>query len=318
MKAFVLKSLNIPPAVIDVPLPGLRKNEVLVKVAYCGVNRVDLGLLSGRFGNSISFPHIMGSEIVGTLRNGRKVAVNPYLQHAKGRPLLGVQTNGGYAQYVSVPKESLVNIPDDIPLDRAASVVLSAATAYRMIYTKAKICNKDTVIITAAGSGVGVYSCQLAKLNQSFVIGLIGNQEKINKLKKIKVDNIVDYSQSNWIGSLTKLLLEKEATVLIDTVGGKILENIIPLLSPSARIVFCGATENPNISLNLIDIYMKQKILIGSSGFTNRDLKAVFELLENYEITPVIDSIFNINQIPQAWNKLKSRNIFGKILIKIA
>lgn len=317
MKALVLKTLNNPPVVIDVALPIPLANEILVKVAYCGVNRVDLALLSGRFGKTVSFPHIMGSEIVGTLENGRKIAVNPYLRHTKGRPLLGVQTNGGYAQFVIVPKENLVSIPKDIPFDQAASVVLSATTAYRMVNTKAQTEKNERVIITAAGSGVGVYSCQLTKLNQSFVIGLIGNQEKVNKLKKIKVDSIVDYSQNDWVETLRKLLLKKDAAVLIDTVGGKILENIIPLLSTSVRIVICGATENPNIQINLIDFYMKQKTLMGSSGFTNQDLKSILKLLKNKDIVPVIDSVFNINQVPQAWKKLKSRMAFGKILIKI-
>ena len=276
MKALVLKSLNKIPTVINVPTPKPIIDEVLVKVAYCGVNRVDLGLLSGRFGHSVIFPHIMGSEVAGTLSNGRKVAVNPYLHCNKclycqkkeyllcknGRPLLGVQTNGGYAEFVVVPKDNLVSIPEEMPLDQAASVILSASTAYRMINTKAKLKTNDIAIITAAGSGVGIYACQIAKLHDVFVIGLTGKSDKEKKLKVFKVNETINYSDCNWVNNLKNLLDRKEANILIDTVGGQIMEKIIPLLSPSAKIVTCGATENPRTQIDLIDFYMKQKTLI--------------------------------------------------------
>ncbi|MBI4990515.1 zinc-binding dehydrogenase [Candidatus Gottesmanbacteria bacterium] len=318
MKAFLLENYQHPPRIRDVPIPIPKRNEVVVKIAYCGVNRVDLAVLSGRFGDSLSFPLIMGSEIVGTLPDGKKVAVNPYLHCGKGRPLLGIQRNGGYAEYVSVPKDNIIPIPQGIALQEACSVTLSAGTAYRMVFNKAKIKAADWVAITAAGSGVGVYSCQLTRLAGANVIALIGNDNKLTKLKALGIKSIVNYRKKNWQKKVEKATDGDGVDILIDTVGGTTLETLIPIIAPLGKIVLCGATENSKINLNLIDLYMKQKQIIGSSGFMNNDLTRIFQLVKENKIKPIIDSVYSLKQIPKAWEKLKSRDVFGKILIKVS
>lgn len=332
MKAFILESYIQNPKIKDVPTLYPQKDEVLVKVAYCGVNRVDLAVLSGRFGDSLSFPLIMGSEIVGTLPNGKKVAVNPYLHCGKckyclkkeylvcelGRPLLGIQKNGGYAEYVSVPKDNIIPIPKSISFEKAAVLTLSAGTAYRMVFNKAKIKAADWVAITAAGSGVGVYSCQLTRLAGANVIALIGNDNKLTKLKALGIKSIVNYREKNWQKKVKKTTNGNGVDILIDTVGGTTLETLIPIIAPLGRIVLCGATEKPNINLNLINLYMKQIEIIGSSGFMNEDLTKIFQLVKEKKIKPVIDSIYSLADTPKAWRKLESRDVFGKILIKIS
>ncbi|HKZ36690.1 MAG TPA: alcohol dehydrogenase catalytic domain-containing protein, partial [Chryseolinea sp.] len=189
MKALVFTNYSQPPSIQEVPIPISTKDETLVKVVYCGVNRIDLATLARRFGNTLPFPLILGSEIVGILPNGKRVAVNPYLHCGKckncrkgkllgclrGRPLIGIQRNGGYAKYVSVPKTNIVPIPDDISFQDVCAVLVSAGTAYRMVCTWAKINNGAFVVVTAAGGGVGIYSCQLAKLHGAKVIALAGN-----------------------------------------------------------------------------------------------------------------------------------------------
>lgn len=331
MKAFVLENYQHPPTTRDVPIPKPKKDEVLVKVAYCGVNRVDIAVLSGRFGDSLSFPLIMGSEIVGTLPDGKRVAVNPYLHCGKckyclgkeylvcrlGRPLLGIQKNGGYAEFVTVPKENIIPIPQGIALEEVCSVTLSAGTAYRMSFNKAKIKVADWVAITAAGSGVGVYSCQFAKLAGGKVIALVGNSTKSEKLKKLGIKYFVNYLRKDWVRQLLKISKGNGVDILIDTVGGTTLERLIPIIAPFGRIVLCGATENPNINLNLISLYMKQIEIIGSSGFYNEDLTKIFQLVNQGKLKPIIDSIYPLKDIPKAWEKLRSRNVFGKILIRV-
>lgn len=331
MKAFVLTDYSQPPRLTEISIPEPKNNEVLIKVAYCGINRVDLAVLSGRFKGTAPLPLIMGSEIVGTLANGKKVAVNPYLHCdkckyclkkeylvcEKGRPLLGVQQNGGYAEYVSAPKDNVISIPSGVSLEHAAASVLSAGTAYRMVTNKAEIKKGDWVTVTAAGSGVGVYSCQFARLAGGKVIAAAGNDTKLKQLKQLGIKNVINYTKSNWQDNISKITNNHGVDALIDTVGGSILTMLIPYIASLGRIVLCGATENPNISLSLIHLYMKQVNIMGSSGFMNDDLIKVFQLAKQKKIKPIIDSVYTLTDIPKAWDKLKSRNVFGKILIKI-
>ncbi len=331
MKALVFEKYSTSPTVKEVPLPKSKSDEILIKVAYSGINRVDLAVLSGRFGNSIPLPLIMGTEIVGTLPDGKKVAVNPYLHCGKckyclrkeylvcelGRPLIGIQKNGGYAEYVSVPKDNIVVIPNGISFDQAAAVTLSGGTAYRMVFNKAKVKKGNWVVVTAAGSGVGVYSCQFARLAGGKVIALAGDL-KLSRLKKLGIKYALNYIRSNWTDRLKEVTKNNGIDIVIDTVGGSILERLIHFVNPLGKIVFCGATENSNININLINLYIKQIEIIGSSGFYNEDLIKIFELVKTKKIKPTIDSIFSIKDIPKAWEKLKSRDVFGKILIKVS
>lgn len=331
MKAFILESYSQGPRLKEVAIPKPQECEVLIKVAYCGVNQVDLKVIGGLYGNAVSFPLILGAEIVGTTPKGKKVAVNPYvhcdtctyckkgeyLVCATGRLLLGVQRNGGYAEYVLAPRDNIIEIPDGISLEEAAALTLSAGTAYRMIHTMAKLKAKETVIITAAASGVGVYSCQFARLLGAEIIALAGSNEKLHHLKTIGVQNTINYTQRHWQKTLSSLIARKPVDVLIDTVGGLVFESLVPLVSPLGRIVFCGATSDPSVTINLIDLYVKQKKLIGSSGYFNGDLRHVFSLLKSKKIRPIVDSVFSLSSLPQALKKLQSRKVFGKILIKI-
>lgn len=332
MKALILENYQNLPQIKNIPIPSLKKNEVLVKVAYCGINRVDLAVLSGRFKNTIPFPLIMGSEIVGTLPNGKKVAVNPYLYCGKcrfckkkeylvcekGRPLLGVQKNGGYAEYVAVPKKNIVFMPEGISFKNAAAVTLSGGTAYRMVFTKGKIQKDNWVVVTAAGGGVGVYACQFTKLKKAKLIAFAGSDFKLTKLKTLGIKNLINYTNNNWIEKLLEITKNRGVDIVIDTIGGSVLEKLIPYVASLGKIITCGATENPKISLNLINLYMKQIEIRGSSGFTNEDLTKIFQLVKNGKIKPIIDSVYSLQEVPKAWEKLKSRQVFGKILVKIS
>lgn len=331
MKALVLENYSKPPEIKDIPIPKPAPGEVLVKVAYCGVNRVDLAVLAGRFRKGINFPLVMGCEITGTLPNGRKVAVNPYYHCGKcrfcrkkdylvcelGRPLIGVQKNGGYAEYMTVPMDNTVFMPLNFSLKNTCAVTLSGGTAYRMTEKIGKIKSGDYVAVTAGGSGVGVYSCQLAKVSGGKVIALAGTDEKLKRLRYFDLSGYINYSKNNWEKEVLGLTNNKGLTVILDTVGGKVLETLMPFLDSLGKIILCGATESPDISVNLIDLYIKQQSISGSSGFMNEDLRDIFNLLKKGKIKPVIDSIYSLSEIKKAWEKLRKREVFGKILIKI-
>ena len=186
-----------------------------------------------------------------------------------------------------------------------------------MVFTKTLIEPNQNILVTAAGSGVGVYSVQFALLQSRNVYGIAGGKKKLDKLKKLGIKKAFNTQDKDWLNNLTRNFNKTGIDLLIDTVGGETLQKIIPHISPEGTIVFCGATENPQIKLNLVDIYTKQKKIIGSSGFMNEDLINIFRLVLAKKVKPVIDSIYTLEKTSKALEQLESRNVFGKILIKV-
>ncbi len=331
MKAFILKSYSFKPQLSNIPIPTPTRDEVLVKVAYCGVNQADLKVFSQNYEDSISFPLTMGSEIVGMLNGGKRVAVHPYFACGKCTycqkgasilckapwKLLGVHKNGGYAQYVAVPKKSIIPIPSSLSFSDACALTLSAGTAFRMVMVLADIKKGDWIAITAATSGVGIYSTQLAKYMGGNVIALAGDNKKLEKLKSFGIRHLINYQSANLQTKIMDITGNYGVDTLIDTVGGTLFESILPLVSKEGTTVFCGATAGKDVRINIADMYYRQKKLIGSSGFTSAELRDVFRLVVKNKVKPVIDSVFSLEELPKAWNKLRTRQVFGKILIKI-
>ncbi|MCL4339089.1 zinc-binding dehydrogenase [Patescibacteria group bacterium] len=331
MKAFVLKSYSSKPQLSNIPIPTPTRDEVLVKVAYCGVNQADLKIFSQNYGNSISFPLTMGSEIVGTLNGEKRVAIHPYFACGKCTycqkgasifcktpwKLFGVHKNGGYAQYVAVPKKSIIPIPSSLSFPDACALTLSAGTAFRMVTVLADIKKGDWVAVTAAASGVGIYSTQLAKYMGGNVIVLAGDDKKLGVLKSFGIKHLINYQSANFQAKIMDITGDHGIDTLIDTVGGVLFESLLPLVSKEGTTVFCGATAGKDIRINMADMYYRQKKLIGSSGFTSAELRNIFHLVVKNKVKPVIDSIFPIEELPKAWDRLRKRQVFGKILIKI-
>ena len=174
----------------EVPVPQPKADEALIRVHACGVNRLDLLVREGSSPAppaQIKFPHISGSEVAGEVAAlgsensfftiGQRVVIAPYLCCGTCRlcrsgeegscsngDILGLFSNGGFAEYIVVPVSSLVPIPDGVSAEAAAAVTLSTLTAWHMLVTRGKVQPGEEVLVMAAGSGIGSASIQIARL----------------------------------------------------------------------------------------------------------------------------------------------------------
>lgn len=191
---------------IDVPSP--KKDEVLVKVLYCGVNHLDVLIRSGKRPGPKSFPHILGSEIVGEV-GGQKVAVYPWT--ADGGTI-GRTCWGGYGEFVAVPKRNIIKIPAGLKLEEVCALTLAGTTAYHLV-ERGKIENKSRVLVTGATGGVGTTVLQILKSKKCQIIAVTSHQNKISHLRKLGADQVI----------LTKnMSLQKDLAYAIDLVGGDV------------------------------------------------------------------------------------------------
>lgn len=326
MKAVVLARIgNIKDLTYtSLPIPKPKKDEVLVKVLYCGINHLDLHIIAGTRPGPKNFPHILGSEIVGE-RDGEKVALYPWtfcgncvsckngeMQICERGGTLGRTCWGGYAEYVAVPEKNIIKIPQNVSFEDICSITLAGTTAYHLIQ-RARIRDKSTVLVTGGTGGVGTAVIQLLKQKQCHIICATSHPNKIKELKKLSVAKIV------LVKDMVSLLTYYPSGIdcAIDIVGGSVWSNALRLLSKNGTLVFCATSRLESGTVDIARTFSRQLNILGSYGGSLTDLKEVITLLEKGVIRPQIDSIFPLSDTKKALEKMKEQRNFGKLLLRI-
>lgn len=337
MKAILLRGLGQKENLVfqDVQMPRPDKQEVLIKVGYCGVNHLDLLIRQGKRPGPKIFPHILGSEIVGTIAAvnqkgsgftiGDAVAVYPWLfcgqcgQCLAGREnicdvggTIGRTRWGGYAEHVVVPMHNLVKIPKNTSLENVCASTLTATTAHHLI-ERAKIQEGSLVLVTGATGGVGTAAIQLLKNKKCTVIATTSHPGKKKRLRNLGADHVV--SVKNFISEVKKLT-PLGVDYAIDLMGGSVWSHAVEVLAKNGTLVFCATTLDGAGSVPIGSAFSKQVNILGSYGGTIKDLTRVMKLLEMEKLKPHIDSIYPLHNAPAALDKLMSQNAFGKILLE--
>lgn len=323
----------------EVKTPEIDDNEVLVKVMATSINHLDIWVRERHF--PITYPIILGCEGAGDVveigknvqgfKEGDKVLVHPRIvcgqceycfegndNLCKNAMQLGVTINGCYAEYVKVPPENLYLINDKISYEEAASVPITFGTAYRVLINLAKIKVGETALIMAAGSGVGTAAIQIAKLAGAKVIAAAGNDEKLEKAKEIGADFLVNYYRNQDFDKEVKDLTNGSGVdVVIEQVGGNILPKAMNCLKKGGRLVTLGTTAGNKVELDVQYFYRNNLTMLGTSGTTHREVRAVFELVKEGKLKPIIDKIFPLKDASLAHKYMEERRNFGKIILKI-
>ncbi|GHO42633.1 zinc-binding dehydrogenase [Ktedonospora formicarum] len=317
------------------PTPG--PGDVLVKVQACGVNRLDVYSRTGRT-KVAPMPHISGSEVageivalgqaVGGLKVGQAVVVAPYLFCGqcefcrsgeeviclKG-DIVGLGSQGGYAEYISVPASSIVPRPDNVDAVSAAAVGLSAITAWHMLTRKAPLQPGQDVLVQAGGSGVGSAAIQIAKLAGARVITTVSNEEKRAKALELGADEVINYREQDFLQEVRHLTGKRGVNVVVEHVGPDTWEKSVACLARKGRLVTCGATSGNESKINLWNLFAKEQTLIGSYGGTRQDLADLLKLVARRQFIPVVDSTYTLKQIGHAQQRMERRENFGKLIV---
>ncbi len=317
------------------PTPGL--TDVVVKVHACGVNRLDIYSRTGRT-KIAPMPHIAGSEVAGEivaigdavsgLTTGQRVAVAPYLFCGqcefcrsgeeviclKG-DIVGLGSQGGYAEYIRVPASSIVPLPKEVDYVPAAAVGLAAITAWHMLTKQVPLTPGQDVLVHAAGSGVGSAAIQIAKLSGARVITTVGSAEKIEHARKLGADEVINYREQDFFQEVRRITNKRGVDVVVEHIGASTWEKSVASLTRRGRLVTCGATTGNEGQTNLWNLFAKELSLIGSYGGTRQDLADVLKLVASGRFQPVVDSTYALAQIGKAHQRMENREQFGKLIV---
>lgn len=321
----------------EAPKPKIGPQEVLVRVKACALNHLDIWVRQGRPG--VLLPHIAGSDVAGEVAEvgsavegvalGQRVLVNPALSCGRCEfclagedsiclrfNILGWQQDGGYAEYVRVPALNVVPTPEGLSDEEAAAFPLTFLTSWHMLITRARLKVGETVLVHAAGSGIGSAAVQIARLTGARVIATAGSQEKLRKAKELGADEVINYNETDFSQEVLKLTRKRGVDVVFEHVGPATFEGSLKSLARGGRLVTCGATTGPIASFSISDLYLRQHSIIGSVMGTRREFQEVVRLVGERKLRPVIDSVFPLADAAEAQRRMLERNHFGKLILK--
>ena len=317
------------------PTPGL--TDVVVKVRACGVNRLDIYSRTGRT-KIAPMPHISGSEVAGEIAAageavtgwtaGQAVAVAPYLFCGEcefcraGEEVLclkgdivGLGSQGGYAEYVRVPASSIVALPKGVDFVAAAAVGLATITAWHMLTTRAPLRPGQDVLIHAAGSGIGSAAIQIAKISGARVIATAGSAAKLEQARKLGADEVINYNEQDFLQEVRRITNKRGVDVVVEHIGEQTWEKSAACLARKGRLVTCGATTGNEGKVNIWTLFAKEIALIGSYGGTRQDLADVLKLVSSGRIQPVVYGTYSLDEVGEAQKLMENREQFGKLIV---
>ncbi len=340
MKAYQLVGHGAPGIMElrNVPVPKPAAHDVRMRVRACGLNRLDLWAEQGGLPVAVNLPRTLGCEISGEIeelgenvtgwRNGDRVAVQSNLfcgtcefclcgeeSICLNSQLLGIERDGGFAEHVIVPESSLVRLPDGVSFEQAAGLTLAGSTAMHMLTHRTQIKSGDWVLVIGAASGVGSAAIQIAKQLGAYVI-TTGSTESKRKLgQSIGADFVVDSTNADWASEVRKITKKRGVDVVVEHVGGEVLQACFGCLARNGKIVTCGATAGREVSLKLWPLFVKQQSLIGSYGRNRKDIQSTLEWVAEGKLKSVIDRVFPLRDLQEAFASLRQRTVLGKIVV---
>jgi NADPH:quinone reductase-like Zn-dependent oxidoreductase len=338
MGAMVMRSHGGPEVLewARMPRPQPSRDEVLVRVEACGVNHLDVHVRRGLPGRPLEMPHILGNEPVGVIEElgpeaegvaaGDRVVVAPgYLDRFRADrsgpdtrfpeyKVIGEQSPGGYGEYLKARAENVVRVSDRWSPEEWAATPLVFLTAWHMLVGRARVRPGETVLVVAAGSGVGVAAVQIARHLGCRVIATAGAAWKLAKAAELGATEGVLHSEPDWAKRVRALT--GGVDVVVEHVGGETFVQAVTTLARGGRLVTCGATAGTAAGIHLAHLFAKQLSLLGSYMGDFRELLDVVALLEAGHLRPIVDCVFPIREAAAAHRRLEAREAFGKIVLK--
>ena len=324
MRAVVIREPGGPEVLelqeVEVPDPGPK--EVRVKVAASGVNRADLLQRLGRYPAPPGYPEkIPGLELAGTVDAvGQGVTLV-----APGDQVMGILGGGGYAEYALSPSETLVPIPDGMPLDIAGAIPEVFMTAFDAAFLQEGLRTGETLLVHAVGSGVGTAAVQLARRAGASVIGTSRTPEKLDRAARLGLENAV-LADDLWANRVLELTGGKGVDVILDLVGSPYLEGNQRVIATQGRHIVVGVPGGSDTTVSLGRLMGKRASIRGTvlrarPLSEKADLSRAFseDVLPGFtsgELEPVVDKVFPAAEAAEAHRYMEENRNFGKILLE--
>lgn len=321
------------------PPPG--PGEVTVNIKAVALNHIDVWGWRGMAFAKRKMPLVVGAEAsgtvqaigsgVGNLKPGQIVSIygartcglckacregrDNLCTHVSG--VHGFHIDGFACEAVNLPARLLVPAPLECDEIAAAVAPVTFGTVEHMLFDNAKLEPGETILVQAGGSGIGSAAIQLAKRMGCTVITTVGSDNKIEKAKALGADHVINYREDRFEGVVRKLTKKKGVDVVFEHVGADTWAGSMLCLKRGGRLVTCGSTSGVSTSMNLMQLFQQQLKIFGSFGCRMENMANAMQKMAQGIVHPVVDTIVDFDDIGTALERMESRDVFGKIILKI-
>jgi putative PIG3 family NAD(P)H quinone oxidoreductase len=319
MRAITCKQAGEPDVltIVDIPKPTPASTQLLIHVKAAALNRADILQRRGQYAPPPGESEILGLEIAGEV-----VQVGTAVTHFKlGDRVFGLVGSGGYADYCVIDAQTACFIPEKFSYLEAAAIPEAFLTANEALFTLGNLQPGETVLIHAGGSGVGTAAIQLAKYIGATVYTTIGRNEKINAVKSLGADHVINYKSTDFAAEI------QNVDVIIDFIGASYLAKHLAMLKPSGRLICVGMLGGTRAEINLNVILTKRLQIKGliMRARTLEDKRAMtynfnqrwLPLLSTGQLHPIVDSVFAFEEAQKAHAYMESNANIGKIILQV-
>ena len=316
--------------------PG--EGEVQIRIKAVALNHLDVWGFRGMAFAKRQLPLVVGAEASGQIaalgagvtrfKPGQKVVMYGALTcgHCAacrdGRDnlcenvggIMGFHLDGFARDLINMPARLVIPVPDGVSLRDAACAPIAFGTVEHMLFDNAQLKPGETILVHAGGSGIGTAAIKMAKALGCIVITTVGDDAKAEKAKALGADHVINYKTERFEGVTRKLTAKKGVDVVFEHVGGEGFNGSLLCLKRGGRLVTCGSTAGPTVTINLMQLFQQQYKIFGSFGCSMRNIRDSLSKMAT-GLTPVIDTEVDLADFEDGLARLESRQVFGKVIV---
>ncbi|MGE0499993.1 MAG: zinc-binding dehydrogenase [Rhizobiaceae bacterium] len=331
-----LEAVDIPPP------PPPAHGEVTLRIAAVALNHIDVWGWRGMAFAKRKMPLVIGAEASGVVEAvgsgvsgigpGQLVAIygartcglcracregrDNLCDHVSG--VHGFHIDGFAQELINVPARQLVPAPPGVDAVAAAVTPVTFGTVEHMLFDNARLEPGETILVHAGGSGIGSAAIQLAKRMGCTVITTVGSAGKIEKARALGADHVINYREDRFESIARKLTGKRGVDVVFEHVGADTWAGSMLALRRGGRLVTCGSTSGVSTQMNLMQLFQQQFRIIGSFGCRMENIADAMQKMAAGLAKPVIDTKVDFSSIGRALERMEGRDVFGKIVLRMA
>jgi NADPH:quinone reductase-like Zn-dependent oxidoreductase len=322
----------------ELPDPHPGPGEVLIDVAACALNHLDVDIREGVSRFPVEPPFVLGLEVVGRIAalgdgvEGWQVGdrVMPFLMDTCGTcrfcrtgreslcltpGFVSFSTSGGYAEQLVCSVGHLMSVPEELSDEAAAALQIAFGTAWHMLFTRGRLQPGETVMINSVGSGIGSAAVQLARLAGATVIGNASSDEKLARAAALGMDHGINHATQDVVAEVMRLTGDRGVDLVYEHVGGELFQKGLDSLGKDGRLVICGGHSGEVVPFDIIPFFRMQRSIIGSFVYTHPEVEKCLELARQGRIAPIVHATFPLEEAREAMATMERREHFGKIVL---
>ncbi len=323
MRAVVISEPGGPDVLrlTERPIPKPANGQVILKVAYAGVNRPDALQRAGAYD-----PPPGASDLPGLEASGEVVSIGSGVEGLSlGDQVCALLPGGGYAEYVATPAAHCLPVPNGMGMKEAACLPETFFTVWSNVFTRGGLKAGERFLVHGGSSGIGTTAIQLANAFGARVFATAGSAEKCEACVRLGAEKAINYRDEDFVAAMR---VEGGANLILDMVGGDYIPRNVKALAEDGRLVQIAFLQGPKVELNFAMMMVKRLTLTGSTLRPQSDLakakiaqdlrEAVWPLLDAGKISPVMDSEFALAEAAAAHARMESSGHIGKIVLNVA